>query len=632
MISEIREPDKPLDVGNGVLVASVSPRGALLSLGMAHSRWGFVELSALPEFDERWRARPDAVRRYRELMTLDRYAVLNLMLSPPAPLLRERFLLIGGVLPGYEAELVGCSYRVTTAPLPRDAGVRQRHILVRSSSHLARAAIQLRARLDRHPLAEITETHPPEPSGVRSRIRADGNTLIVEAGELPAYSVIVVQTSNDAGMWTIDRSDATFEIPWPRAGPSRLEIVITSRMAEGHPGEPLLRRVAHRHLGDEPAKRRARVSSVLVVPEQLRRRLEWVAFRSLQYVRGCTALEVSPGEVCLLTDHRVLPLSWTRDSYYQAALLLAEGSTASVQIVASHLRWLWRRCERSEGRWMRSHLPSGAPKDLVFQADQQLYPLLELCDYWERTGALPALPGTNSGSLAESWGALVLRAWDALSTSDGILIPTEENPADDPTDLPFLLSTQILCWYTARRLDQLGKATGVGAGIDLERVIGLLPGATNKLFSCEGPRGTQWAYATDGRSRRLYSDANDVPTALAPLWGYCAPDDPLWVTTIEFTFSTHNPGYSPGPRGGLGSLHTPGTWTLGDIQEWVTSSLRGDRENAGEALARLLDAATSDGMLPEAYDSSTGSLSARHWFAWPGALLGALYWSAYPAT
>ena len=104
--------------------------------------------------------------------------------------------------------------------------------------------------------------------------------------------------------------------------------------------------------------------------------------RALTYVRSCTALAFRPDERAILTDHRILPLSWTRDAYYQALLLLAIGRPADRDIVADHLRWLWRRCERPGGSWMRSHHGNGAPKDLVYQADQQLYPLVELADFW----------------------------------------------------------------------------------------------------------------------------------------------------------------------------------------------------------------------------------------------------------
>jgi meiotically up-regulated gene 157 (Mug157) protein len=41
-------------------------------------------------------------------------------------------------------------------------------------------------------------------------------------------------------------------------------------------------------------------------------------------------------------------------------------------------------------------------------------------------------------------------------------------------------------------------------------------------------------------------------------------------------------------------------------------------------LERLLAVAAPDGLLPETYDSDTGTWLARHWFAWPSAVLAAL--------
>jgi uncharacterized protein len=149
--------------------------------------------------------------------------------------------------------------------------------------------------------------------------------------------------------------------------------------------------------------------------------------------------------------------------------------------------------------------------------------------------------------------------------------------------------------------------------------------AIRDRFACPGPFGTRWAYETDGRGQfRRYHDANDLPTALAPLWGLCAPDDPEWSATMRFAFDRANPGWSPGRWGGLGSAHTPGSWPLGDVQEWVVASLLGETGRAGRVLERLLAVAAPDGLLPEAYDSDTGSWLARHWFAWPSAVLAAL--------
>ena len=154
--------------------------------------------------------------------------------------------------------------------------------------------------------------------------------------------------------------------------------------------------------------------------------------------------------------------------------------------------------------------------------------------------------------------------------------------------------------------------------------------ASRDRFACPGPFGTQWAYETDGRGRsRRYQDANDLPTAFAPLWGLCPPEDRQWSATMRFAVDPANPGWSPGRWGGLGSAHTPGTWPLGDIQEWVAAGLSGDTGRAERALERLLAVAAPDGLLPETYHSGTGRWLARPWFAWPAATLAALALGAW---
>ena len=107
------------------------------------------------------------------------------------------------------------------------------------------------------------------------------------------------------------------------------------------------------------------------------------------------------------------------------------------------------------------------------------------------------------------------------------------------------------------------------------------------------------------------------------------PEDRQWSATMRFAFDPANPGWSPGRWGGLGSAHTPGTWPLGDIQEWVAAGLSGDTGRAERALERLLAVAAPDGLLPETYHSGTGRWLARPWFAWPAATLAALALGAW---
>ena len=133
--------------------------------------------------------------------------------------------------------------------------------------------------------------------------------------------------------------------------------------------------------------------------------------------------------------------------------------------------------------------------------------------------------------------------------------------------------------------------------------------AVARGFAIDGPFGTQWAYAIDARGgQRHYHDANDLPVALAPLLGFVARDDTAWQATMRFAFSAHNPAFVPGQGGGLGSLHTPGVWPLGDVQEWVWASIAGDDRRVDRVLSRLA-AVQRHGMLPEAYDPANRRLA-----------------------
>ena len=144
-------------------------------------------------------------------------------------------------------------------------------------------------------------------------------------------------------------------------------------------------------------------------------------------------------------------------------------------------------------------------------------------------------------------------------------------------------------------------------------------------FRSDGPYGQQWAYDTDGAGlANHYHDANDVPTAIAPLWALCPTDDLLWTATMRFAWSANNDAFVPGILGGLGSRHTPGVWTLGDAQELAVARLTGDAEREGRVVAKLEQVASADGMLPETYHPEDGRWWARHWFAWPGSLVGLL--------
>jgi hypothetical protein len=611
----VTAPRKPRDVGNGLVCASFGSGGEWLSLATVHPQAGFVELTGLPLFAPEWRGDPDAVRRYRSWMRRDEHAFLRVD--------------------------AGRATVTTRQDAPRGTrGVVQRITI--SATHRTRPAglrIRVNGRLGWPVLAEITEVNPPTEEGLKSRFKTREGTLRMAGEGGPVIVQAWLRKGGDGGRGSAERrSDmrigwkvlrrkmptAVAWIDWPgEADEIHIDIACTFDTPALEPPEWADRaRLRPPERSEEAQREELRP---LRVPARLVKALGRMNQRAASYTRGCTALQVSGTERTILTDHRILPLSWTRDAYWQARLLLTTwsrgGHLEDEQIVADHLRWLFVRCERPDQRWVRSHHADGRRKDLPLQADQQLYPLLELADYVRATGRVPQLPPEAT------WPELAGGAWAmALENIDADLglMRTDENPADDVPTNPYLLSDQVLLWHTATELAAVAGQLGLDKAA-LQAVAERTRAEFRKHFLIEGPLGEMWSYSVNGRGGiERYMDANDLPAALAPLWGFCKPTDGPWQTTMRFAFDAENPGFVKGPMGGLGSRHTPGTWALGDIMGWAGFGLMDDEALSEAALERLTHAAFGDGMLPEAYDPGGSGSSVRHWFAWPGAALASL--------
>jgi meiotically up-regulated gene 157 (Mug157) protein len=86
----------------------------------------------------------------------------------------------------------------------------------------------------------------------------------------------------------------------------------------------------------------------------------------------------------------------------------------------------------------------------------------------------------------------------------------------------------------------------------------------------------------------------------------------------------------PGPFGEMWAYETDaprtpqGVWPLGDAPEWAFAVAADDDLRQQRVLERVGMVASADGMLPETYGPDTAAWVARHWFAWPGSLLGTL--------
>jgi len=194
------------------------------------------------------------------------------------------------------------------------------------------------------------------------------------------------------------------------------------------------------------------------------------------------------------------------------------------------------------------------------------------------------------------------------------LFPTDETPGDDPLDYKYHFSSHLLMWHTFNNLDKLLPDSGYDV------IAKQLHKDTQHYFIAEHQSQDLYSYATDTEGNHLfYQDANDVPLALAPEWGFVSSNDAVWRATAEFSFTKANiNGYFAGNR--LGSVHTPAPWPLGDIQKLIIARELGQVDIEAEALQDIQASAQWDGGLPEAYEGDTFAVRSRNWFAWPNAL------------
>jgi hypothetical protein len=571
-----RKPYKPLDVGNGVVSGTLTPSGRLLSLGIAHPVHGRVELTTAPPFTGDGLVQA-AVRAYRAMLAEPQRLSFGFDLLDGEP---TRVDLLADSFPYAFVERAQGRFEVTTiAPRGRQGVVQILRIEARAS--IRGPSWGGAIRLARAEFTQLTPggALPPAPERNRSKLEG-GDLLWVDDPALGAAAAIAQSPA-----LALEEGDVGTAVLAIALAEERSTAVGEARALAAQ-GEAL----AARELAD---RRTFWTGLALARPDAAAIR------RGVAYALDESASR-SGEAVAVLADHVILPLVWTRDAYFVCRALLAAGpqEPSIVAAIEGFLRFTFQRAERVGGWWPRASLASGQAKDPVFQLDQQLWPLLLIADYARLTND----PGIHVrfGAVAGAAIELLLRQRKPFG-----LIATEETPADDPLSQPYHFSSHVLLWHV---LDVFKDA----AAQDVRA-------AALRHFESEG----RFAYAIagpDAEGARDYHDANDFPTVFAPGWGFCHADDPRWRATIDFGWSRANEGYFDGPLGGLGSTHTPHPWPLGDLQEIIVARVTNDPARERRAKERLARVETWDGMLPEAYDETSGAVASRHWFAWPTAL------------
>ena len=356
----------------------------------------------------------------------------------------------------------------------------------------------------------------------------------------------------------------------------------------------------------------------LVVPPSDAAGLACVGAGAVRYTLDCTALDGGHGTTVILTDHRILPLSWTRDAYYQALAVLP----AAPDTIAAHLHWLWQRCDRPGDLWQRSYQANGMVKDWALQADQQLYPVLELLDYRDAAGAWPpatALQAGRSGQATVVGTSPPRRQWAPDQPREPRRRPDRAAPPAVDAD-PLLARGPTTCGAGRRAWSRRPRPHDRGVAVRAAVLDG---------FAVDGPLGDQWAYAIDGHgNHRLYHDANELPVALAPASSSSPPPTPCCrrrraspshqrtrrTSTVPSAVSlgAHSGRVATRRRAGMGV----------GVAHRRRPTRRVLRHQAG-CHRRRRRAAARD------VRSVDGRWLSRRWFAWPGSAVAAIASGAF---
>lgn len=554
---------KPLDFGGGGINGSLDARGRFIAINFYHPEHGYVTLTSAPPFPDEERYNPAAVRAYRASL----------------PRLEGFGVEVDEAISMHWGDRRGVPIHVRNDDRGQE--------VIGTTEIFQQAVIQI----------WIWLTTPVTFTG-EYRLMRCAYTQLTEGGVIPMPPTETT-TNRDGDLLIIEN---------PAIG----AVAISGIPFDAAPHKQVILRIAFALTRDEAV---AQVRPVLdpvtflyeffdtfdTIPAW-RKMLpdDPLIRRGIEYSQRM-AIPVGEG-VCFLTDHMLLPLSWNRDAYYLARALMWHADFDDT--IRRHLIWMFEMADRIDGAWGRCYLANGRVKDPAFQLDQQLFPLLELAEYVDETGD------------QATWERLKPRAAEVLDMlirrkhPDSPLFPTDETPADDPIALPYHLSSHILFWAALNKLNRLGFGQA-----ELAKSIRK---AIPRYFMSIYDGKSLYAYATDGRGGfHYYHDANDFPTVLAPLWGFCTVVDPVWRATVDFAFSEANREGIYAGR--LGSVHTRAPWSLGDVQDLIVARLLGDKDREAKAKAQLEFAAQQDGALPEAYDTQTGEVVSRTWFAWTNA-------------
>lgn len=319
-------------------------------------------------------------------------------------------------------------------------------------------------------------------------------------------------------------------------------------------------------------------------------------------------------EICPVTsrssDYYVSAAYWDRDSLLWAFPTILRMDTA---MALEMLMTAFGRQGRNVG--IHSRFIDGAIFEPGFELDELCAPGIALQRYLDATGDWAALGRIDlDGYLRRVRSILAERRHP-----DVALFSTDYLPTDDRAQLPYCIYDNVLVWSLARGLSRIAAFRDDSAAADEWQQIHHDVGVairTHGIVSHDDAQLFAWSVDLDGR-HRLY-DEPPGSLMLLPWLGFVAPDDPVWLATQAWVYSTQNAFYFS-EVDEIGCLHEPHPWILAIAGSLLTPG----RRDGALTLLRGLD--MDHGIACEAVDEQTGQVvSGQHFATCAGFLCNAV--------
>ena len=208
------------------------------------------------------------------------------------------------------------------------------------------------------------------------------------------------------------------------------------------------------------------------------------------------------------------------------------------------------------------------------------------------------------------------------------LIASVFRPSDDATTFLFLVPSNFFAVTSLRKMaDILTKVNRDAARAERCRALAMeVETALNKYAVVEHAKyGKIYAYEVDGFGNRFLMDDANVPSLLAMSYlGDVNPNDPIYLNTRKFVWSTDNPYFFKGKAGeGIGGPHIgyDMIWPMSIMMRAFTST--SDNE-IKECITTLLGTDNEKGFIHESFHKDNPANYTRDWFAWQNTLFGEL--------